>query len=421
METGKKILKKSTSEDVSSFHPRFQRTCLKNGLTILHEKRDVPVTTVMLACKYGAAYESKSNKGIAHFIEHLCFKGTKKRNTFQIASEVEKVGGILNAFTHEEVTAYHVKLPSNHFSLAMDVVFDIFFNPIFPEEDVKKEAQVICEEIKMYKDHPRSHVSEKLKECLYAAPFGMFIAGSEENVLSFNRKKILDIHRTTYCPENSILCVVGNNSFEEVVKLAEKFSMEIEPRKFEKKIIPPIKIQNSNFEEKRANIEQANIALGLHFPFANSEKRYAAEVFNAILGGGMSSKLFTEVREKRGLAYAVKTELDLGTAYGYFLIYIGTDKNKVGEVIKISLEEFFNMSQVTEKELMEGKQQVLGNKKVHSEESEVTAVDLILSEIISKAEDYYNFEEKINEVSLKDIAGLLNIKKYSVSSILPND
>jgi predicted Zn-dependent peptidase len=397
----------------------FKKKVLKNGLTILHEKRDVPVTTVMLACKYGSAYEQENEKGLAHFIEHLCFKGTKRRTSFQIAAEIEKVGGILNAFTHEEFTAYHAKLPSDKFSLAMDVLFDVFFNPSFPEEEVSKEAQVICEEIKMYKDHPRSYVLEKLKESLYSAPFGMFIAGNEKNVRSFTREKILSIHRSIYCPENSILCVVGNNSFEEVVQFAEDFCVRIEPRKFSKIKSPIIKKKISHFEERRKNLEQANIALGFHFPFADSKGRYSAEVFNSIFGEGMSSRLFTEIREKKGLAYAVKSDLDLGTNYGYIIIYIGTDKEKVKEVIKISVEEFYKMVNVSEKELEEAKQKIIGSKKVHSEESESSAIDLVLNELYGGAEKYYLFEKKIKEVTLDDLKSLLEVKKYSSSSILP--
>src|SRR5680860_1443190 len=117
---------------------KFQKRVLANGLTVLFEKRDVDVTTVMLGVRYGSSYDSIEEKGMAHFIEHLCFKGTEKRGVRQIASEVEKIGGELNAFTHEEVTAYHVKLPSKHLGVAMDVIFDVFFNPIFPEADVER-------------------------------------------------------------------------------------------------------------------------------------------------------------------------------------------------------------------------------------------------------------------------------------------
>ena len=205
---------------------KFNKKVLANGLTILHEKRDVPVTTVMLAVRYGSAYEGEEEKGIAHFIEHLCFKGTEKRSAKEIASEVEKIGGVLNAFTADEETAYHVKLPSEHLGLAMDVIFDIFFNPVFPEEEVTKEANVICEEIKMYHDNPMSHSLEKIKENLYEKPFGMFGAGTAENVRGMTREQLIGKHRELYVPKNAVLSVVGNNDFEEVVKLAEKFCVD---------------------------------------------------------------------------------------------------------------------------------------------------------------------------------------------------
>jgi predicted Zn-dependent peptidase len=127
---------------------KFKRKVLKNGLTIIHEKRDVPVTTVMLAVKYGAAYEEEKEKGIAHFIEHMCFKGTEKRSAEEIAKEVEKLGGDLNAFTSEEITAYHVKLPSEHLDVAMDVISDIFFNPTFQEKNLQKKPMLFVKKLK---------------------------------------------------------------------------------------------------------------------------------------------------------------------------------------------------------------------------------------------------------------------------------
>ena len=379
---------------------KLNKKVLKNGLTVLHEQRDVPVTTVMLGVKYGSAYEDEKEKGIAHFIEHLCFKGTEKRTAKEIAYELEKVGGILNAFTSEELTAYHVKLPSNHLDIAMEVIFDIFFNPIFPEADVKKEANVICEEIKMYNDEPRAHSIEKIKENLYEKPFGMFIAGTEKNIRSMNRKQLLDNHRKIYVPENSVLAVVGNNNFDEVVKFTEKFCIE---RRGEKQEIPKIEFQNLKEEEKRKNLQQANVVLGFHFPTSSEKEKYAAEVFSTILGFGMSSKLFTEVREKRGLVYAVKTDLDLGDSYGYMLIYAGTEKSKVDEVIDICLKEFHEMKKLTKKELEEGKEQIIGNYNVSLEGSNETALNLILEEVSDKAENFYKYAENVNKVSLADI------------------
>tara|TARA_Y100000310_G_C20684849_1_gene818319 strand:+ start:2076 stop:3266 length:1191 start_codon:yes stop_codon:yes gene_type:complete len=395
---------------------KLNKKVLKNGLTVLHEQRDVPVTTVMLGVKYGSAYEDEKEKGIAHFIEHLCFKGTEKRTAKEIAYELEKVGGILNAFTSEELTAYHVKLPSNHLDIAMEVIFDIFFNPIFPEADVKKEANVICEEIKMYNDEPRAHSIEKIKENLYEKPFGMFIAGTEKNIRSMNRKQLLDNHRKIYVPENSVLAVVGNNNFDEVVKFTEKFCIE---RRGEKQEIPKIEFQNLKEEEKRKNLQQANVVLGFHFPTSSEKEKYAAEVFSTILGFGMSSKLFTEVREKRGLVYAVKTDLDLGDSYGYMLIYAGTEKSKVDEVIDICLKEFHEMKKLTKKELEEGKEQIIGNYNVSLEGSNETALNLILEEVSDKAENFYKYAENVNKVSLADIKKLAEKIEYSSFVLSP--
>tara|TARA_Y100000310_G_scaffold342735_1_gene447153 strand:+ start:1577 stop:2788 length:1212 start_codon:yes stop_codon:yes gene_type:complete len=397
---------------------KLNKKVLKNGLTILHEKRDVPVTTVMLGVKYGSVYEDEKEKGIAHFIEHLCFKGTEKRTARQIAFELEKVGGILNAFTSEELTAYHVKLSSQYLDLAMDVLFDIFFNPIFPEAEVKKEANVICEEIKMYNDEPRAHSIEKIKENLYNKPFGMFIGGTEKNIHSMSRKQLLDNHQKIYVPENSILAVVGNNDFEDVIRFAEKFCVE---RKGEEQEVPKISFLKIKNEEKRSNLQQANVVLGFHFPTSSEKKRYASEVFSTILGSGMSSKLFTEVREKRGLVYTVKTDLDLGENYGYLIIYAGTEKSKVKEVIDICLKEFHEMKNLTKKELDEAKEQVIGNYHVGLENSDSTALNLILEEVSSSkgAESFYEYAKNIKKVSLEDIKKLAAEDDYSSFILSP--
>ena len=391
---------------------KFNRKKLANGLTILFEKRDVPVTTVMLAVRYGSGYEPEKEKGTAHFIEHLCFKGTEKRSAEEISREIEKVGGILNAFTGEEETAYHVKLPSQHLELAMDVIFDIFFNPIFPEAEVAKESNVICEEIRMYNDNPANHSLVKIKELLYEKPFGIFAAGLEDDIKKMNRSELLKKHNDIYIPENAILCVVGDNDFDDVVRMAEKFCID---RKGRAEKFPEIKIMNKEEKEIRKEMQQAHIVLGFHFPL----ERYSGEVFSAILGRGMSSKLFTEVREKRGLAYSVKSDLDFGENYAYMIIYAGTSKNKIREVKEICIEEFKKMEKISEKELEEAKKQVIGNYNVEKEDSSSAALNLILDEIQGNAEEYYKYEDKINSVSLDDIKKLAKRTKFASFILSP--
>ena len=396
---------------------KFQKKVLSNGLTVLFEKRDVDVTTVMLGVRYGSGYDSVEEKGMAHFIEHLCFKGTEKRSVREIASEVEKIGGDLNAFTHEEVTAYHVKLPSKHLGIAMDVIFDIFFNPVFPEEEVEREAGVICEEIKMYRDNPRMHVMEKIKENLYEEPFGIFAAGKQEIVRGMTRERLKGKHREVYVSCNSILCVVGNNDFDEIISLAEKLTVVRGDCDVLK--VPKIVLRNIKDDENRAGLEQANVALGFHFPKASEKSHYAAEIFSAILGQGMSSKLFSEVREKRGLVYGVKSDLDIGKHYGYMIIWAGTDSSKVEKVKKICLKEFLKMKDISQKELDEAKIQVVGNRKVESEGSSETAVGLIMEEISGNVEDYYDYEAKIGAVSLDEIRELAGKTEFASFSLGP--
>jgi len=219
---------------------KFTKIILETGLTILHEERDVPVTTVMLAAKYGAAHEIEQEKGIAHFIEHMCFKGTHKRDMHEIAAAIENVGGEMNAFTHEELTAYYAKVPGHHVALALDVLFDIYFNPTFPEEEITKECAVICEELRMYKDNPRTYVLEKIKEQLYQKPFGMGIGGTEETVRRLCRDNIVQRHAQVYVPKNSILCIVGSTPITEVIGLVNSLlSKKMDSAKIDLQEITP--------------------------------------------------------------------------------------------------------------------------------------------------------------------------------------
>jgi predicted Zn-dependent peptidase len=396
---------------------KFNRAVLDNGLTIIHEERDVPVTTVMMGVKFGSMYESEEEKGIAHFIEHLCFKGTEKRTTEEISKELEHKGGELNAFTSEDITAYHVRLPSKHLELAIDVIGDIFFNPTFPEGDIKQEASVVCEEIKMYNDNPRMHSIRTLLSNLYEGPFGMSTLGTKETVESMTRQQLLDKHRSLYVPKNSILCVVGNNSFGDVLKFAKKY-VSLERQGDEIGTLEILKKVESN-EEKRPDLMQTNLCLGIHFPPLGDKGRYSAEIFNSILGGGMSSRLFLEVREKKGLVYSIKSDLDIGRDYCYMIIFAGCDPKNKEEVIKICKTEFKKMENLTEDELRIAKGQVIGKEITDSEGSGDAATNLIMEEFATKAENVYEYEKKINAVTLKDVQELAKDIQFAEFSVGP--
>jgi predicted Zn-dependent peptidase len=262
------------------------------------------------------------------------------------------------------------------------------------------------------------HVLDKIKENLYEEPFGYSGLGRSENVRSFDHEKLKRKHDEVYVAKNSILCVVGNNDFEDVVALAERFSPEKEVGNVDIGM-PEIVLRNEDSEEKRGNLEQANVVLGVHFPKASEKDVYAAEIFSAILGRGMSSKLFSEVREKRGLVYGVKSDLDVGRDYGYFIIWAGTDPGKIEEVKRICLKEFSKMESLTEKELSAAKVQVVGNRVVENEGSDESAIGLMFSEIHGRAEDYYDFEKKVNKVSLDDVCALAKKSDFASFSLGP--
>ena len=201
----------------------FNRIVLENGVTVIHEQRNIPVVSVATSVKTGAQYEIMSQKGISHFIEHLVFKGTHKRKVDEIPREIESKGGIINAFTAEEITCFWNKLPSRYFKLGADISRDLVTHPLFENKALERERKVILEEIRMYNDNPSSHVLENIKRLLYKKPFGSSIAGTIETVSSLSREQIISHHKKMYASNNIIFSVVGDISFKEVIVEAKKF------------------------------------------------------------------------------------------------------------------------------------------------------------------------------------------------------
>src|SRR3989344_3713450 len=188
--------------------PKFYRKVLRNGMTLLFEKRENPVVSVAFAVRCGGVNEALHEKGISHFIEHLLYKGTRKRDSRQIAEQIEGKGGLLNGFTDESITAYWCKIPSKHLDVALNVLSDMVKNPLFDKEELEKEKKVIFEEIKMGRDNPLHHTYGEIQGLLYKKPFGEELIGTEKTLSSFTREKILKRFKNVYKPNNLILCVV---------------------------------------------------------------------------------------------------------------------------------------------------------------------------------------------------------------------
>jgi len=389
----------------------FQRAKFEN-VKILFERRELPLVTIMIAVPFGSGYESEKEKGIAHFVEHMLFKGTSKRNAKQIATAIEKVGGEMNGHTAEEITFYYAKLPSKHLDRGINVLADMLLNPKFKPEEIKKERGVIFSEIARQHDSPISYVIDKLKEQLYKKPFGLSALGTKDTLNKIGKKELCMWH--SYY-SNFLLVVVGKTDMETLQQLAKTLTRK------RKAIIPKPQINKRFGEavEKRAGIDQSHIALGFHVPTLLEKQRYAIEIANCILGIGMSSKLFTEIREKKALAYTIFSFLDQEKSYGNLYIYGGIQKDKAREAKELILKEIKKLQQIKSREVEQAKEQLIGYYNINNEKSDVAALNLLYNEIAMGAEEYYAYPERIAAVKLKEIKKITKFKNYSSFILLP--
>ena len=399
----------------------FKKKKLKNGLTILFEKRDVPVVSVVFAVRSGSNNEFIEEKGISHYIEHVLYKGTKNRSTRKIAEDIERNGGELNGFTGEEVTGYLCKMPSDNLGVALDVLSDLLKNPLFDEKELEKEKKVIFEEINMRKDNVHLYVLDEIPKHLYGGIMDLDVIGSKETLEKIGKKQLVKKFKQIYTPNNFILCVVGNADFKDIVKFAENNFGNAKGKIPKQKI----KLKNQVKIEKRKGIDQANLVFAYHCPLPKDNKIYAAKILISMMAGGMSSRLFEEIREKRNLAYSIVGNLEAHKDFSFSWIHVGTMKENVEKVKKLILSEFEKVSsKLTEKEFNSIKTQLSGQYKISMEDSQTQMINLLSSEIQASAEDFYSFEENIKKVTLQDVKKLASEVKegnYSFFALVPED
>lgn len=368
----------------------IKRKVLKNGMTVVFKERKNGVVSVAFAVRYGAINEKAEHKGIAHFIEHMLYKGTPSRNTKQISMDIERNGGELNGFTSEQITAYWCKMPAKQLNVALDVLSDMVKNPLFDEREVDKERQVIFEEMKMYQDNPRMHVFDKIKEQLYLGDFAIPVIGTKESMNANSREKLKDFFNKIYNPANMILSVVGEADFDYLCKFTE----DNFKGNGEKAVYPEVAQNNGGKIEKRKGIDQANLVFAFHVPLDDYSNN-VVQVLITLMAGGMSSRLFSEIREKRNLAYAVKGFLEGEGKFSYAGIYVGTTPENVDKVRELILEEFDKANnELDEEELESVKEQIIGNYFISMEDSHNVMIDLLMNEIKGNAMMADKFVEK---------------------------
>jgi len=364
--------------------------------------------TVLVLVATGSKYEKKDISGISHFLEHIFFKGTKKRpDKLEIAETLDKIGGIYNAFTGEEYTGYFAKVAATQFDLALDWVSDIYLQSLLPEKEIKREKGVIIEEINMIYDNPMAHVELLWNKLLYGdQPAGWDIAGSKESVGAMNRQKLLSYMKSQYTASNTIICVAGNIKTSQVINKVKKSFAQIkatEPIK-KAKVIERQTVPECLLHTRKT--DQTHIYLGVRAYNLHHPQKYTQDVLGIILGGMMSSRLFMEVRERLGLAYYIKTSVDSNPDTGFLATRAGVENRNVEKAISTILKEYKKVSQkkISETELKKVKDHIKGKMALILEPSDALASFYGIQELLeNKTLTPKEIYAKIDKVSPKDI------------------
>lgn len=360
------------------------KTTLPNGLRVVTEKiESVKSISVGIWVKTGSRNETPKQAGITHFLEHMLFKGTDKRSAYDIALSMESVGGYLNAFTSSEYTCYFARCVNTQIERALDVLSDMVLNPSFPEEEVEKEKKVVIEEMKMYRDSPDDYLFEEYNTRMFQGhELGRPVLGLEETVSSFTREDLYEYMEERYRAGNLLISVAGNVEHEEVVKLVSEYLGDLPTLNVENEDQPLNEFDTTKLELTKP-IEQTHYILGRRGLNFDHEDKYLLLLANTILGGGMSSRLHQNVREKYGYCYSIQTFNQSYTDSGMWGVYVGTDKDYVEHVHELVVAELNKISEelVPEKELEEAKSQLKGKLLLSQENTSNRMMRLAKSEL----------------------------------------
>lgn len=400
----------------------YKKHVLENGLTIIGE--EIPyVKSISLGVwiNAGSRIEDEEISGVSHFIEHMLFKGTRNRTSKQIASEIDNLGGQINAFTSKECTCYYVKLLDSHIDIGIDVLSDMILNSKFNEDDLDKERSVIIEELKMYEDSPEDLAYDLLTENIYKNdPLGMNIIGTEESLNRLNREKLLDYFNKYYVPNNSVIAISGNFNFDEIInKIEEKF-------KVWKKRDVNVDIKKAEFKScfltKNKDIEQVNLAMSLEaVPIESDKEVYALAVINTVFGGSISSRLFQKIREEKGLVYSIYSSQSLYRKCGELGIFASMSNEHLKEVYESIIEEIKIIKKyyLTNQEIKESKEQLKGSYilGLESTSSRMMSIGraLLLNNKVESTDDILKSIDNVDRETVKIVIDkIFNLDKLGV-------
>jgi len=342
----------------------IETTTLPNGIKIITEAMPhVRSVSVGIWINAGSRRETPEQNGVCHFIEHMLFKGTSNRSAEEIARSVDSIGGNLDAFTAKELVCYNTKVLDEHLPFAVDILSDLVLNPLFREEDIEKEKGVILEEIKMDADNPDYLVHEIFSADFWKDhPLGKPILGTRETVKRFDHQMIRNYYQGIYSPASLLITAAGNLTHQRLVELASRRFAELKPASPLEPQAAPATHARISLRSKK-DLEQVHVCLGVPSYPIRHEERFTCYVLNTVLGGGMSSRLFQNIRERQGLAYAVFSELNPYTDTGCLSVYAGTSLESARRVVESVLKEFAELkqNQVAAEELRRAKDHLKGS------------------------------------------------------------
>jgi predicted Zn-dependent peptidase len=362
----------------------LRRTVLPNGLIVLTERMEYMRSVAMgVWTKSGSRCEPAETNGISHFVEHMLFKGTRSRTAQHIAREMDSIGGNLDAFTGKETICFNVKSLAEHVPIALDVLTDLVLNPIFDLADIERERGVILEEIKIDEDNPDVLVHELFTQAFWKNhPLGWPILGTSATVSKLDRQSLSDYHGDRFHGGNLVFTAAGNLDHDEfTATIAQKFSSLAGGETLHE--LPAPEAAARIVLRNKKSLEQVQICLGVPAPPITDENRYATLILNTVLGGGMSSRLFQTIREERGMAYSIYSDLSPYRDTGTLCVYAGTSAGKSLEVVDLILAEFSKLKQnpLSTEELTRAKDQVKGNLLMGLESSNARMANLARQEM----------------------------------------
>ncbi|ASS77206.1 peptidase M16 [Tumebacillus algifaecis] len=402
------------------------REVLQNGIRVVIE--EIPsVRSVSLGIWVGAGSrdENPQNNGVTHFIEHMMFKGTDNINARQIAELFDGIGGQVNAFTSKEYTCYYAKVLDEHFGLALATLGDMLLNSKFAEEELAKERRVVLEEIKMYEDAPDDLVHDMIAEVVFQKhPLGYNILGTEANLHAFKPQDLFDYMKEKYTTDNIVIAIAGNVQRDHAVALANELFGHMQPSRISRQDEQAVFHSGKAIRNKKT--EQAHIVLGAPGIAYDDPMIYPVILFNNVLGGSSSSRLFQEIREERGLAYSIYS---YHTAYkdsGMFGLYVGTAPERAQHVLDLCEEVMSDIAQkgITAEELTKAKEQVKGSLMLSLESTSSRMSRLGKNELLGRHDSLDDLVDKIKNVSLDEIktaAGAILGGKFAMTAVGPLD